>query len=202
MDFTRAWRIDELVLITVAAISLASPAQAVTTWNWSFTTNSPNQFGSGTFTSADVVPTANAPIAISGISGTYSIDGTSYNITGLLGALDNIVYWDGSSASPIITNRYSGSPGSQGISFTTDLPTPGNYVWLFNPTGSDPIRPILRTDVYFIESTSNGADVNFSSLSPVYANVPGPLPALGAAAAFGWSRRLRSRISHRQRTPV
>lgn len=27
-------------------------------------------------------------------------------------------------------------------------------------------------------------------------NVPGPLPLLGAMAAFGWSRRLRSRLSH------
>ena len=31
---------------------------------------------------------------------------------------------------------------------------------------------------------------------PATESVPGPLPLLGAAAAFGWSRRLRSRLSH------
>jgi hypothetical protein len=29
----------------------------------------------------------------------------------------------------------------------------------------------------------------------VYQYVPGPLPILGSAAAFGWSRRLRRRIT-------
>lgn len=29
-------------------------------------------------------------------------------------------------------------------------------------------------------------------------DVPGPVPALGLAAAFGWSRKLRKRISERQ----
>jgi hypothetical protein len=31
--------------------------------------------------------------------------------------------------------------------------------------------------------------------SPPAADVPGPLPALGAAAAFGYSRKLRTRIN-------
>jgi hypothetical protein len=32
-------------------------------------------------------------------------------------------------------------------------------------------------------------------LEYVYTYVPGPLPILGAGAAFGWTRRLRRRIS-------
>lgn len=32
--------------------------------------------------------------------------------------------------------------------------------------------------------------------APASSNVPGPVPLLGAMAAFGWSRRLRSRLSH------
>ncbi|PZV05355.1 MAG: hypothetical protein DCF23_03575 [Cyanobium sp.] len=32
--------------------------------------------------------------------------------------------------------------------------------------------------------------------------VPGPLPLLGAAAAFGWSRRLRNRISTAKTTQI
>jgi hypothetical protein len=40
-------------------------------------------------------------------------------------------------------------------------------------------------------TTSNGFPI-YTPLSP--ASVPGPLPLLGAGAAFGWSRRLRRRI--------
>jgi hypothetical protein len=45
------------------------------------------------------------------------------------------------------------------------------------------------------------SDLSFASISGefgleyVYTYVPGPLPILGSAAAFGWSRRLRRRIS-------
>jgi len=45
------------------------------------------------------------------------------------------------------------------------------------------------------------SDLSLSSISGefgleyVYTYVPGPLPILGSAAAFGWSRRLRRRIS-------
>jgi len=38
-------------------------------------------------------------------------------------------------------------------------------------------------------------------LGPPAAAVPGPLPLLGAGAAFGWSRRLRKRISSPLSTP-
>jgi hypothetical protein len=39
-------------------------------------------------------------------------------------------------------------------------------------------------------------NTNFSGkISLEYQYVPGPLPILGATAAFGWSRRLRRRIS-------
>lgn len=36
---------------------------------------------------------------------------------------------------------------------------------------------------------------------PTSSNVPGPLPLLGAMAAFGWSRRLRSRLNPAGRAP-
>jgi MYXO-CTERM domain-containing protein len=37
--------------------------------------------------------------------------------------------------------------------------------------------------------------------TPPGATVPGPLPLLGAGAAFGWSRRLRKRIAAPLSTP-
>lgn len=43
-------------------------------------------------------------------------------------------------------------------------------------------------------SSSNGVLVYTASQSSSSSSVPGPLPLLGATAAFGWSRRLRKRL--------
>ena len=49
-----------------------------------------------------------------------------------------------------------------------------------------------------IDGTSESINV---FIGPHSADVTGPLPLLGAAAAFGWSRRLRKRISSPLSTP-
>ena len=49
----------------------ASPAQALV-WNWSFSTDVPSQFGSGTFTTGDVIPSPGVFYDIFDISGTYN----------------------------------------------------------------------------------------------------------------------------------
>jgi hypothetical protein len=50
--------------------------------------------------------------------------------------------------------------------------------------------------------TLNGTgDTIQAFLGPPTAAVPGPLPLFGAAAAFGWSRRLRKRIAAPLSTP-
>ena len=43
-------------------------------------------------------------------------------------------------------------------------------------------------------SANNGAVIRISSFDADVPPVPGPLPLLGASAAFGWSRQLRRRI--------
>lgn len=45
------------------------------------------------------------------------------------------------------------------------------------------------------EALLSGLVVRALPEPPASSNVPGPLPLLGAMAAFGWSRRLRSRLS-------
>ena len=182
---------------TAAVVGMhAKPAYAVTTWNWSFTTlntdgNGPgDQFGSGTFTTADVTPTANTTYTITGISGTYSRGGTTYTITGLgnRGGADNTFRWDGTQSSPIIATN-------NGISFFVDS-SPAYQVNLYATSGAG-YRPI-----FFQGTGFSGADGNIASsqLSPVYpapgpSDVPGPLPLFGAVAAFQASRRLRRRLS-------
>jgi len=60
----------------------------------------------------------------------------------------------------------------------------GNY----SPTLGD-------SNMTSLNSENNSASTNSLVFSPVSsAAVPGPLPLLGAAAAFGWSRQLRRRI--------
>jgi hypothetical protein len=52
-----------------------------------------------------------------------------------------------------------------------------------------------------INGTSESIQVIIGAPTPPGATVPGPLPLLGAAAAFGWSRRLRMRITTPLITP-
>ncbi len=160
----------------------ATPAQAITTWNWSFTTDISGQYASGTFTTTDVIPTAFTTYSILDIDGTYSRGGSTYNIEGLSDYMDaeNEFQWDGTVLSPIISTTY-------GISFLTS----GNNVNLYRLTSSG-FDPVKYTATEF--GGSDG-DIVSSSLTPSLTPVPGPLPVFGAAAAYSWSRRMRRRIA-------
>ena len=85
---------------TLGVALAPSNALAVTTWNWAFTT-AEGPSGSGTFTTIDVVPTANTIYQITGVSGTYN-DVSDYTVTGLDSGFSNQFLWDGTSSSPII----------------------------------------------------------------------------------------------------
>ncbi len=52
-----------------------------------------------------------------------------------------------------------------------------------------------------IDGTSESIQVILGAPTPSGTTVPGPLPLLGAGAAFGWSRRLRKRIAAPLSTP-
>jgi hypothetical protein len=53
----------------------------------------------------------------------------------------------------------------------------------------------------YFQLTSGPDSFVLSKFAPAGAPVPGPMPVLGAVAAFGWSRRLRKRISSPLSTP-
>jgi hypothetical protein len=97
---------------------------------------------------------------------TSFIDGSGFDVTnGQVTGVD-ISYVD-----PSFTN-------------TLQLGNQGNY----SPTLGDSNMTSLNAEY-------NSASTNSLVFSPVSsAAVPGPLPLLGAAAAFGWSRQLRRRI--------
>jgi hypothetical protein len=167
---------------------------AVTTWNWSFSRDS-STYGSGTFTTADVTPTANVDIQITGISGSITVSGTTYSITALNNTRNNIFLWDGSGSSSLLVRDNFGS----GISFVTAF---GNY-------GLENVffggNSIVTANSFFTPTTAFGFST--SSVQPVVtpsgaAAAPGPLPLFGAAAAFGASRRLRHRLKAHKSTAI
>ncbi len=86
------------------------------------------------------------------------------------------------------------TPGQQGpyFAFSSSAQTVNNQVY-FNNLGVVGFgQPTSQAAVYAI----------LVSQSPSSSSVPSPLPLFGAAAAFGWSRRLRSRITvHRRDLP-
>ncbi len=141
----------------------------------------PNRcIGRGILTTKDVVPTADTIYDIIQIHGGYAVGGPSgttyYDILSLANFTnaDNMFSWDGTSFSEIIASE-------RGFSFLT---SEGFVVNLFSAAGFGPVNAA--------EIDNQLAVVTFSSLEPVLP-VPGPLPLFSAAAAFGWSRRLRHR---------
>ena len=183
-------KIPFIALVSLAAIAgAASPAMAVTTWNWSFSVDSSN-YGSGTFTTADVVPTANVDVQITGISGSITESGSTYSITALGNSLDNKFLWDGSGSSSLLARN---NP-FMGISFVTTNTYKLLYQDLFTFPPDSSIAPVST-----FATPTGGLGVLASSVQPVVtpsgaAAAPGPLPLFGAAAAFGASRRLRQRL--------
>ena len=99
-------------------------------------------------------------------------------------------WWGGENLAPLFAAAYSATPGSDNRLFAfrlrqVDL---GSFVLDF----VDAIGPSG------LEASLKNADKLYAIASfvpsPPPASVPGPLPILGAAAAFRASRRLRQRI--------
>lgn len=168
----------------LATFAIPSAAQALT-WNWSFSTNNNpvSNSASGTFTTAGVAPTPGTTYTITGISGVYSYNGTNYTITGpsTYRGASNTFQWNGPS-SPILTD-------GNGFAFNVD--TLGATHLYTSPPGC--CGAVNRQYTFWLDGF--GPAPTASSLEPAPASsVPGPLPLLGAGAAFGWSRRLRRRV--------
>jgi hypothetical protein len=102
-----------------------------------------------------------------------------------------------------INNSYTQLDASLGI---------GNIQIAFNPNFSTLYGINGNNGNWVTVNTTNGTTTNFSptfvtntpgdtrgfadlSDSATLVRIPGPLPLLGAAAAFGWSRKLRKRIN-------
>jgi hypothetical protein len=136
---------------------------------------------------AFVVTVGGAQFDVTTFSGRYNDNSTKFETA----ASGGVVPWWGNStmaydfATAIGTNLgiYVENPG--GPLFAYDMQSTNNYYWFsyadnsFNISngyiGTDQVR-------FYAEAT------------PLAAPAPGPLPLFGAAAAFGFSRKLRKRI--------
>jgi hypothetical protein len=177
-----SWRIpvaSGALLLTngILTLSAATPAHALT-WNW--TADTGGCPSSGTLETDGSAYVANQNYTVTGISG----DVCGWTVTGLnegVGDLKNVIAWDGTQSSPLLAN-------SNGVFFSVQLGAAIND-WNWSSSNLGALEPINQTNY-------NGA-ITFSQLTPANAPdpVPGPLPLMGAAAAFGWTRKLRRRIT-------
>ena len=177
-------RLPVALIAAASLVSLAVPNAAhALTWNWSSLVDNGSS-GTGTFTTASTTAVANQDEVITGVTGTYTRvgdDAGTYTITGLRATSNPSTFrWDGTPNSPIINKR---SFAIKLLAGTTDVDIYGELnSW---------------TPINGISTSFSGSDGNITSstLSPVSSTpVPGPIPLLGAGAAFGWSRRLRRRL--------
>jgi len=163
-----------------------------------------------------------APQAASALDFTFSFDGVS-------GLIENLVVGqntcDGLTAcvvtveiapaqvSQVSVGTYEGGSGAgffvspagvleaadwigRGDRNVAGKPVPFNLRLTSSGESSLALNNPLTGDTFLIQSF----DVTFAAVQPPASSVPGPLPLFGAAAAFGFSRKLRNRI--KRSTPI
>ena len=118
-------------------------------------------------------------------TGTYN-DNTSKFATAANGG---VMPWWGDSA---LANQFATAAAIQGPSFGYELGFIGINAWYYGGSGTSPVSNHPALSIPWASATL--------VTPPPAASVPSPLPALGAAAAFGYSRKLRSRIKGRTNT--
>ena len=122
------------------------------------------------------------------ISGPGNFNGTVFSLpadsvsginTLLYGQASQLMLYPYVSNAPIVSSATFNGQTLAGLGFTT--------------TG------LIGT--WTLDGTSESIQVILGAPTPSGVAVPGPLPLFGAGAAFGWSRRLRKRISAPLSTP-
>jgi hypothetical protein len=173
-----------LLATAATALSLAATpaalANGLTFTNYTTTSGLGNDRLRGVFASGSSIYVATSGGL--GISTNGSGSFTNYTTTSGLGNTTVFgVYASGS-------NIYAATPGGLGISTNGG----GSFT---NYTTSSGLGNNFVNGVYASGSSIYAATNGGLSIAPLpTTDVPGPLPVLGAASAFGYSRRLRRRL--------
>jgi hypothetical protein len=143
----------------------------------------------------------------------YTEIATATFTAGNVYTLEGDYYWQTLAGAPLFLADTSSADTGYLIGTIGDFSaTPGNVTFEEGIASFDPRIQILTDGNGFNEEDGNlyyplpvfdggagsngyfNANMSFAPIPPA-SSVPGPLPLLGAAAGFSWSRRLRKRIS-------
>lgn len=129
-------------------------------------------------------------ITIQNSGGLGPISGTAaFNYTiAVSGSPELMTKWQADTAGSLVGQTYDVVTNATGSAATSTINIPGNP----GPKGPFDFTPFTASS-NFTNTITNGA-VPVQQLTNTVIQTPGPLPILGAGAAFGFSRRLRSRV--------
>ena len=208
------------VLLSAAPSEAAATVKATVTGftgqfapgQWNRTPTSPDGSGSSTFTDSDTKLTLVKKAGVDGtVSGFISITPTVVDVLRPAGA-GQFIGWKSTGdytwgiAGNAANTRYSfdAYSTSEGITSklnttapisTTPFSVASSVFDNTNPFSTDGLTfQIARAGTNTATGEGTGVISNFV-FEAEYEAVPGPLPLLGAAAAFAWSRRLRKRLN-------
>ncbi len=143
--------------LTIGSLSLANQSAHALSWYWSVLDTN-GQTSSGTFTTDGTSYQPGTIYTISAITGTSNINATGKTIAAINGNASNLLQWDGTNSSPIITN-------SSGIAWNN---TDGFFVGIYyNGSGFSEVNRSSTGYPY------NDPDITSSTLTPV-ASTPVP----------------------------
>ena len=189
------------MVTTISSLGVAG--SCTTSGGWTFLLNSYSGFAANdnlSFTGGGGTPPTSSPLTYGILqqAGPWTSSGNPYKINYTVTAPTPKLL---SMYTSSLTSSVSGVPG--GDAGTWDVSgTPGAAMATFSTPGSvngmKTYSPGLASDTF--TGTLNVTSGQIQSVTSTINNkdatntVPGPLPLLGAGAAFGFSRRIRSRI--------
>jgi hypothetical protein len=197
--------------LTAGAVFAPSAAQAIIVWDWSVAgtgieETSGSITGSGTFTTDGDTPSVGTTYTITDATGSFTATGLgTFLVTGLFDPPSNF-QWSGESTNQLLVKLFSPD--------LVDLASDGGLGRRIEIVAVSFANFIVAQELQIKDSDSMSLcdgdlfggcfySLTSASLTPQSAPepIPGPLPVLGAGAAFGFSRRLRRHISASQATP-
>ncbi len=146
--------------LTIGSLSLANQSAHALSWTWSLVDTN-GQTSSGTFTTNGTSYQTGTTYTITGITGTSNINATGKTIAAINGGGSNLLQWDGTNSSPIITKITN----SSGIAWNN---TDGSYVNIYyNGSGFSAVN------ISYTWYSGSDPGITSSTLTPV-ASTPVP----------------------------
>jgi hypothetical protein len=128
------------------------------------------------------------PSLIFGITGPGSFNGSAFIPASSVSGLTTVLWGD--------FNAFGISP-----SYISDTSINSNATFNGTTLAGLGFTTTGLIGTWTLDGTSESIQVILGAPTPPATAVPGPLPLLGAGAAFGWSRRLRKRLAAPLSTP-